>query len=216
MTSESAPACVDLYWLPLGAGGCCVRLNGRAFETFQACLTRRRRFDLYHAALEVRVPEGRFVIEMTPIPDAGGRSRGVVGEGPVGSRHAARFRVFRYELRRWRNGLIPDVAAAVESPQRLTDDPNLAHVILDLVGSVPRLVWGRDELGAGEMWNSNSVTAWLLARSGLPTEGLHPPAGGRAPGWNAGIVEARRDLPSGNGVLKEQRIEPTTRGDGAW
>jgi hypothetical protein len=50
--------------------------------------------DLYHAALEVRVPEGRFVIEVTPIPDGDGEQRGVVGEGPVGSRWASRFRLF--------------------------------------------------------------------------------------------------------------------------
>jgi hypothetical protein len=60
------------------------------------------------------------------------------------------------------------------------------------VPSVPTPVWGRDELGAGEMWNSNSITAWLLASAGLPVEEIRPPAGGRAPGWNAGISVARR------------------------
>ena len=62
-----------------------------------------------------------------------------------------------------------------------------------LAPEVPTPVWGRDELGAGEMWNSNSVISWLLARSGLPVEAIHPPAGGRAPGWHAGLVVARRD-----------------------
>ncbi len=183
---------VDLYWLPLGAGGHSVRLNGRVFEAVQACLERRRPLDLYHAALEVRVPEGRFVIEMTPIPDAEGASRGVVGEGPVGSRRIGRFRVFRYELRRWLDGVIPDADEAVASPQRLSGDQGDARCLLDLVAFVPRPVWGRDELGAGEMWNSNSVISWLLARSGLPTEGIRPPEGGRAPGWNAGLVAAHR------------------------
>jgi hypothetical protein len=42
------------------------------------------------------------------------------------------------------------------------------------------------------MWNSNSVTAWLIARSGLDTESIHPPTAGRAPGWQAGLVIARR------------------------
>jgi hypothetical protein len=46
------------------------------------------------------------------------------------------------------------------------------------------------------MWNSNSVIAWLLARSGLPTDVIRPPAGGRAPGWQAGLVMARRQQPS--------------------
>jgi hypothetical protein len=37
------------------------------------------------------------------------------------------------------------------------------------------------------MWNSNSVVSWLLARSGLQPEEIGPPAGGRAPGWAAGV-----------------------------
>jgi hypothetical protein len=39
----------------------------------------------------------------------------------------------------------------------------------------------------GEMWNSNSVISWLLARSGLRPEEIHPPPGGRAPGWGVGL-----------------------------
>jgi hypothetical protein len=183
---------VDLYWLPLGAGGHSVRLNGRAFEAVAARLDRRPPCDLYHSALEVRAPEGRFVIEMAPIPDGNGEERGVVAEGAVGSRWAGRFRIFRYEVRRWRDGIIPDVDEAVESPRRLSADPELAQRVLDLVPEVPRPVWGRDELGAGEMWNSNSLTAWLIARCGLPAESLDAPAGGRPPGWRAGLVVARR------------------------
>src|ERR671934_236858 len=67
-----------------------------------------------------------------------------------------------------------------------------------LVGWLPSPVWGRDELQTGEMWNSNSVISWLLARSGLATDMIRPPAGGRAPGWDAGVITARRqqsDLP---------------------
>lgn len=205
-TGTRDEASIDLYWLPLGAGGRSVRLNGRVFEAVMARVERRRPLDLYHSALEVRVPEGRFVIEMTPIPDAEGAARGVVGEGPVGSRRIARFRVFRYELRRWRDGLIPDADEAVASPQRLSDDRDQAHRLLDLVASVPRPVWGRDELGAGEMWNSNSVVSWLLARSGLPTDRIRPPADGRAPGWDAGLVLATRDLSSPpRGLAADQR-----------
>jgi hypothetical protein len=55
---------------------------------------------------------------------------------------------------------------------------------------MPVLVWGRDELGAGEMWNSNSMISWLIARTGLGVDSIKPPAGGRAPGWNAGVVAA--------------------------
>jgi hypothetical protein len=47
-------------------------------------------------------------------------------------------------------------------------------------------------LAAGEMWNSNSVISWLIAGSGLNPESIQPPDGGRAPGWNAGLVVAGR------------------------
>ena len=88
--------------------------------------------------------------------------------------------------------MIPDVDEAVESPQRLTDDPLVAQRVLELVPDVPTPVWGRDKLQAGEMWNSNSLISWLIARSGLGVEALRPPANGRAPGWHAGLVVARR------------------------
>ncbi|MBI4260715.1 MAG: hypothetical protein HY658_09135 [Actinobacteria bacterium] len=173
---------MDLYWLPLGAGGWFVRLNGLVYEAILARVQRRRPGDLYHSALEVRLPEGRYVIEDAwPIPDAHGASRGVVVEGPVGSRVLGRFRSLRYEVRRWRDGRIPDVAHAVASPQHLSDDPDRARRVLDLAASVPALVWGRDELMTGDMWNSNSVVSWLLARAGLPAERIRPPRGGRAP-----------------------------------
>jgi hypothetical protein len=188
MSRESA---VDLYWLPLGAGGHSVRLNGRVFEAVASRLERRKPCDLYHSALEVRVPEGRFVIEMAPIRDAQGAERGVVAEGPVGSRWARRFRIFRYEVRRWRGGTIPDVAEAVESPQRLTEDPELARRLLELVPQVPTPVWGRDERHTGEMWNCNSLISWLISRSGLDPDSIRLPAGGRAPGWSSGLVVAR-------------------------
>ncbi len=190
--TEEPKTSIDLYWLPLGAGGRSVRVNGQIFETAVALLERRPPCDLYHSALVVHTQEGRFVIESAPIRRGDGTERGVVSEGAVGTRWARRFRVFRYELRRWRDGMIPDVAEAVESPVLLTNDAGLAQRVLDLVPSVPTPVWGRDELLAGEMWNSNSMIAWLLARCGLGAESIHPPAGGRAPGWSSGVVVARR------------------------
>jgi hypothetical protein len=191
---RSAAGGIDLFWLPLGAGGHSVRLNGRVYEAVAARLERRPARDLYHSALEVRVPEGRFVIEQTPCPDANGAERGVVAEGAVGHRWAGRFRIFRYEIRCWRDGVIPDVAEAVESPQRLSDDPRQARRLLDLVPSVPTPVWGRDGDGVGEMWNSNSVISWLITRSGMAAETIPLPTGGRAPGWDAGLVVAHREL----------------------
>jgi len=183
---------VDLYWLPLGAGGHSVRWNGRIFEGVAAAVSRRRPCDLYHSALEVRAPEGRFVIEMTPT-SRDGAEHGVVSHGAVGTRAAGRFRLFRYEIRRWRDGVIPDVAEAVESPRALGDDPNCARRLLELVPQVPTPVWGRDELHTGDMWNSNSLISWLIARCGLDVESIDPPTGGRAPGWKAGIVVAREE-----------------------
>ena len=58
MTHAASGAGVDLYWLPLGAGGHSVRLNGRVYERLAAWLGRREPLDLYHAALVVDVPEG--------------------------------------------------------------------------------------------------------------------------------------------------------------
>jgi hypothetical protein len=191
-TAACADATIDLYWLPLGAGGHFVRWNGRAYEALMALRERRRPQELYHSALVATVAQDRFVIEMTPVRDANGAERGVVAEGAVGSRLAGRLGVFRYEVRRWNNGVIPDVDEAVDSPVRLSSDARYARRILELVPEVPTLVWGRDELRAGEMWNSNSVVSWLLVRAGLDTDSIRPPAGGRAPGWRAGLVAARR------------------------
>jgi hypothetical protein len=183
---------IDLYWLPLGAGGNFVRFNGRVYEAITARLHHRPACDLYHSGLEVFVPEGRYVIEMTPVVDGRGRERGVVAEGPVGARWAGRRRIFRYELRRWLEGVIPDIGEAVDSPRRLSSNLGDARRLLELVPQMPMLVWGRDEARAGEMWNSNSMISWLIARTGLDIDSIEPPAGGRAPGWNAGIlVEAR-------------------------
>jgi hypothetical protein len=153
---------------------------------------RRRPRDLYHAALVVELDGDRYTIELAPSPDADEASRGVVATGAVGSRRAGRWRVVRYELRCWRGGSIPDLSYAVGGPRRLSDDPALARRLLDLAATVPTPVWGRDELHTGEMWNSNSVTAWLLASAGIPTDRLQPPPRGRAPGWEAGLEVARR------------------------
>jgi hypothetical protein len=190
--TRRADAAVDLYWLPLGAGGHFVRLNGRIYEALAARVRRRPTCDLYHSALQVEVAEGTFVIEQAPVHDWSGKQRGVVAEGAVGSRWAGRFRIFRYEIRLWFGGHIPDVAEAVDSPRRLTNDEDRARRVLDLIGQVPTPVWGRDELATGDMWNSNSVIAWVISRSGIDAESIEPPAGGRAPGWQAGLEVARR------------------------
>ena len=182
---------VDLYWIPLGAGGHFVRFNGRVFEAIDAARRHRRRCELYHAALVVELDGARYTIELAPSPDADGASRGVVATGAVGSRLLGWSRLFRYEVRCWRGGSIPDLGEAVGGPRRLTSDPAVARRLLGLVASVPTPVWGRDERRTGEMWNSNSMIAWLIDAAGLPTHA--PPRGGRAPGWAAGLAVARGD-----------------------
>jgi hypothetical protein len=177
---------VDLYWIPLGAGGHSVRFNGRVYEAIAAAWGRRARRDLYHAALVV---DGQG-IELGPSPDGHEADRGVVATGPVGSRRLRPFRLFRYEVRC--GVTIPDLADAVGGPRRVSDDPLVAERLLRAVRAAPTYTWGRDELRTGEMWNSNSLVAWLLAASGVPMADLHPPPGGRAPGWNAGVALAQR------------------------
>ena len=86
--------------------------------------------------------------------------------------------------------MIPDIGVAVDSPRRLSDDLADARRLLELVPQIPILVWGRDELRTGEMWNSNSIIAWLIARTGLDVDSIKPPPRGRAPGWNAGLIAA--------------------------
>jgi hypothetical protein len=192
--SRPAVGCgIDLYWLPLGAGGRSVRLNGRVYEAVAAGLARRHARDLYHSALIVHLPEGDYAIEMGPVARGDREERGVVAEGPVGSRWLRSFRVFRYEVRCRRNGIIPDVDEAVASPQRLTSDAATARRVLELVRTVGTPVWGRDECRTGDMWNSNSLTSWLIVRCGLDAERIAPPAGGRAPGWQAGVAVANRE-----------------------
>jgi hypothetical protein len=197
MNAIEERASVELYWIPLGAGANVVRMSGRVYERIVAARQRRPPRPLFHSALEVLIPAGRFVIEVTPIPDTHGEERGVVAEGPVGTRWLRRLRFLRYEIRRWREGRIPDVHEAIGSPVRVTDDVGMAQRILALVPSVPHAVWGRDELDTGDMWNSNSVVSWLLARSGMDTTPLRPPNRGRAPGWDAGLTVAARSLSGG-------------------
>jgi hypothetical protein len=188
---------VDLYWLPLGAGPGhrLVRASGRVYERWAALRERRPTRSLYHAALDVCLNEKSYVIEMAPVWSNRLPERGTVAEGAVGLPWLARSRLFRYEVRRWRDGVIDDRAFAVQSPVRLSSDTEHAARVLRIVPVFPTATWGLDELGTGEMWNSNSLVSWLLATSGHDLEGVGPPPGGRAPGWQAGLVRAAVDRP---------------------
>jgi len=169
---EASASSIELYWIPLGAGQQSVRVNGVLFEALRATVERRERCELYHSVLRLRVPSGAYWVEMAPVADGRGERRGVVAEGPVGLRLLGRARLFRYEIRRWRDGVVPDLAYAVESPVLVTTDADRAAAAFDAVPQVPTLVWGRDESHVGEMWTCNSVISWALAAARTPVEGL--------------------------------------------
>jgi len=147
---------------------------------------------------------------MAPVWNEAFPDRGVVCEGPVGARWLGRFRAFRYEVRCWARGRIPNMLTAVDSPQRLSDDLATVVELLQWTREVPALTWGRDELGAGEMWNSNSLVAWLLAGSGQDMAAITPPARGRAPGWAAGLQLARREQDSARPAARTAGTDATT------
>jgi hypothetical protein len=216
MTDPSGPhaGSVDLYWIPLGAGTRSVRGNGIVYETVVAAVQRRPRCDLYHCALAIVLEEGRFMVEMTPVPDGDAAARGVVAVGPVGVRTAGRFRLFRYEVRRWRDGVVPDLRYAVASPIRVTNDPGMARRVFDVLPGCPPLVWGRDEARTGDMWSCNSIVSWALSRGGLDTSSIPRPPGGRAPGWDAGAIVAHRSAVRGaeaTAAVTRKRAMPGSR-----
>lgn len=183
---------VELYWIPLGAGAHIVRSSGKIFEAISALVQRRYRQSLYHSALQIFTPEGRYVIEQTPVLNNPDKVRGVVAEGPVGMKILGRLPVFRYEVRCWKEGNIPDLHFAVGPPATVTEDAEKVQKILENIQNVPTLIWGRDELNIGDMWNSNSVVSWVLEQSDIDTSNIFPPNGGRAPGWQAGVTASRR------------------------
>jgi hypothetical protein len=194
MRTPSRPAAswIDLYWIPLGAGNRLVQLNGHLYEALLARRLHRAPQRLYHAALEVVDHGSRYSIEMAPAWKDNAPERGVVCEGPVGLRPLGRLRAFRYEVRCWHDGRVPDLAFAVDSPRRISASPVAVTRLLTLIRKVPTLTWGLDEAHTGEMWNSNSLIAWLLAGIGQPAATIDPPMHGRAPGWNAGLTLAAR------------------------
>lgn len=181
---------VDLYWIPLGAGGHLVRHVGRLYERLAARKQHREPRALFHSALIVHLPEGDFVIEQVPA-HRHTADRGVVRTGSVGLRRPGVWPLPQYEVHCWRDGVIIDLAEAVESPVRVASDGPTCHRMLSCLADLPTPTWGRDELKTGEMWNSNSVTAWVLASSGVDADRIRPPHNGRAPGWHAGVQIAR-------------------------
>jgi hypothetical protein len=130
-------ALVSLYWLPLGAGDHCVKANGRVYEAVLARYERRPVCDLYHSALKVELDTDSFVIESAPAWGSSESERGVVCVGPVGLSWLGRSRFFRYEVRRWRNGVIADAAAAVGGPVNVRTVRGKVERLLELVPHFP-------------------------------------------------------------------------------
>ena len=148
-------AAVDLYWIPLGAGGQVVRMSGELYEALTALAEHRPRLDLYHTALQITLPDDRFVIECAAILNLRGEERGVVAGGPVGMSWLGRFPRFRYEIRRWRGGSIPDLAHAVSGPVRVATDVSARSRSWSWCRT------SRHPSGAG--------TSYAPARCGIPT-----------------------------------------------
>ena len=154
-----------------------MRWNGRLYEWWAARREHRAPGALFHCGLMLRLDGITYAVEMGPVWNVSDADRGVLVEGPVGSRWLGRFRAFRYEMRCWPGGRIPDVAEAVDSPVRTTVDATRVAARARRAPETPALTWGRDELGTGEMWNSNSAVAWALARTGQDMSAIRPPSG---------------------------------------
>lgn len=182
---------VQLWWLPVGAGGHVVVHTSRWWELFRARLGKRAPQPLFHSALIVVLDGAEYVIEMSPAWGQCDPARGVVATGPVGLRLLGRSRLFRYEIRCWRNGILPDRAFAAGGPVEFRLAPGAAAALLRYTAAVPGHVWGRRVSGSRDMWNSNSLVSWLLEGAGIDAGRIRPPQGGSAPGWDAGIAVAR-------------------------
>jgi hypothetical protein len=180
-----------LWWLPVGAGGHVVVHTSRWWELWNAARERRAPEPLFHAALEVFTAGHRHVIEMGPAWGQRDPSRQVVATGPVGSRGLGRWVMFRYEVRCWAEGDIPDREFAAGPPHRIPLTVREAAELVALTAEVPTHVWGQDIFGVGDMWNSNSLISWLLQSGGVDARALAPPTPGSAPGWQSGILAAR-------------------------
>jgi hypothetical protein len=71
--SGGQAAAVDLYWLPLGPGD--ISSGSMVACTRRSRFQRRPACDLYHSALQVKLPGSAYVIEQAPVHDWSGRDR---------------------------------------------------------------------------------------------------------------------------------------------
>ena len=82
----------------------------------------------------------------------------------------------------------------MQSPIRLMSDGAHAQSSIEVLASASKLMLGRDELGAGPMWNFDSIAAWVLTRSQIDAEAVQPPSGGKTRGWSARIRASQQSL----------------------
>jgi hypothetical protein len=142
MKEEVVHGSIYVYWLPLGAGGPAVRWKARVYEALVSIHEHRPARVLSLAALDVRPDEDRYVIEMALVRNLAACDRSVVCEGPVAAKWLGGYWLFRYGVQCWLDGYIPDAAEAVNSPQRVSDEPRRAASLVDVLRSVPPLTWG--------------------------------------------------------------------------
>ena len=183
---------VKVVFIPVGDG------SGSDTLTLLANLFVNNQYgkDLYHTALEVQVDEGddcpAYVVELTDYID-GVKDQKAHGQVKAGYAeptwmHALTGQV--YGIRKWRNGKIVEGTRAAPNSPIVSDDCDVAQLLLDLVSSVSSNDYGSDDLG--ERWTSNSVASYLLQKAGLDPSRIPPPPNGIVPGWNAGIDAAKR------------------------
>ena len=182
--------------MPVGAGTPRLqRASLRLWEAFEAARARRTRTVLYHSALKLHTEGRTRTLELMPaFIDSASPP---LLTGPVGAGLAGPPRPLPHQRVCTHRGGAPPRRWGGERAQGLAHDESVARAIIALAPAVPPYTWGRRVRGTSEMWTSDSVISWLLLRAGVDLAAMHIPAGGRAPGWEAGLEVASRGLHSG-------------------
>jgi hypothetical protein len=72
--------------------------------------------------------------------------------------------------------------------------------------SQPRGTVAASEASIELYWLPLGAGGWFVRLNGRIYEAIRPPAGGRAPGWEAGLVMARRHQPSDDRAGHTSRV----------
>jgi len=147
----------DVFGVPFDEIG---RIAGRTTEAARQLASRARRRVREAPSPDVDLPRQRRVVDAFLSAARAGNMEGLLAV------------------------LDPDVVFRTDAGARPVDAapvhgaPAVAARVLATAPRFAHLGRPRDEIVAGEMWNSNSVVAWLLATAGLPADRLHPPPRG--------------------------------------